>query len=78
MTALEGIWKKAEEEWQTLQPNFTRAALKNPEYLFCQGFVFGAAFGLALSTVRPDLVKTFEPIIRERGWLDEHDGYKND
>ncbi|MCI0464411.1 MAG: hypothetical protein L0Z62_46345 [Gemmataceae bacterium] len=74
MTALQGVWARALEEYRELQANSTGS--DDPEHQFCMGYVFGAAFGLALSTVRPDLVRTFEPQFRKRGWLDQHNGRK--
>ena len=57
-------------EYRELQQNSTGS--NEPEHMFCLGYVFGAGFGLALSTVRPDLVRSFEPQFRARGWLAEH------
>jgi hypothetical protein len=70
MNALEGIWERALQEWKEYQESGEYS--KEPEHLFCMGYVFGCGLGLALSTVRPELVSTFEPIYRERGWLKGH------
>jgi hypothetical protein len=77
MTALAGVWQRALEEYQEfVDAGDPKKDSKDPEHIFCMGYVFGVAFGLALSTVRRDLVKTFTPQFRERGWLDEHQGFK--
>lgn len=71
MNVLEGVWSRAQEEWQEFSTQ--GECTSDPEALFCMGYIFGCAFGLALSSVRLDLVKIFEPQFRQRGWLDEHD-----
>ena len=71
MTALQGIWARALEEYREHQAS--GPASDDPEHVFCLAYVYGVAFGLALSTVRPDLVQTFEPQFRRRGWLQEHE-----
>lgn len=71
MTGLEGVWGRAREEYLEFVANGSHS--NEPEHLFCMGYVFGVAFGLALSTVRPDMVATFATQFRERGWLDEHE-----
>ncbi len=72
MSALEAVWAKAHEEYKQHLSNGTGS--NEPEDLFCLAYVYGVAYGLALSTVRPDLVRKFEPQFRERGWLQEHEG----
>lgn len=74
MTALQGVWARAMEEYR--QWDAAGPGSQEPEHLFCSGYVFGVAFGLALSTVRPDFVKVFAPQFRKRGWLKEHEGFK--
>jgi hypothetical protein len=74
MNALQGIWARAVEEYREFEA--AGPGSDDPEHLFCQGYVFGVAFGLALSSVRPDLVRRFVPQFRQRGWLQEHEGYK--
>ena len=71
MTVLQGLWARALEQYRALEEAATMS--KEPEHIFCIGYLFGSAFGLALSTVRPDLVKVFEPMFRQRGWLQEHE-----
>jgi hypothetical protein len=64
-TALKGVWAYAELELKELPTNTDNS----PKTMFCLGYLFGCAFGLALSTVRKDLVKTFVPVFNKRGWL---------
>jgi hypothetical protein len=73
MTALQGVWARAQEEFREFQA--AGSGSKEPEHLFCSGYLFGVAFGLALSTVRPDLVRSFAPQFRKRGWLKEHESW---
>lgn len=71
MTALQGVWARAVEEYREYAA--AGPGSEEPEHMFCQGYLFGVAFGLALSTVRPDFVQRFAPIYRQRGWLQEHE-----
>jgi hypothetical protein len=71
MSALQGVWARAQEEYRLHQAG--GPGPDDPEQLFCLAYVYGVAFGLALSTVRRDLVEKFEPQFRARGWLQEHE-----
>jgi hypothetical protein len=72
MTALQGVRKRAMEEYRQFEA--AGKGSQEPQDLFCSGYLFGVAFGLALSTVRPDMVRVFAPQFRKRGWLKEHEG----
>jgi hypothetical protein len=74
MNALEGVWARAAEEYKMHVESGPGS--EEPEHVFCLAYVYGVAFGLALSTVRPDLAKTFEPQFRKRGWLKEHEKFR--
>jgi len=74
MNALQGVWARAQEEYQAHQASGPGST--DPEHLFCLAYLYGVAFGLALSTVRSDLVQTFEPQFRARGWLQEHEDFE--
>src|SRR5262245_50318212 len=74
MTALQGIWARALQEYREWEA--AGSGSQGPEAVFCQGYVLGVAFGLALASVRPDLVETFVPQFRRRGWLQEHEGFQ--
>ncbi|HEY1380715.1 MAG TPA: hypothetical protein VGF55_28190 [Gemmataceae bacterium] len=75
MNALEGVWENALEEFRDWQDSDRRS--DDLQRAFCYGYVFGTAFGLALSTVRPGLVRKFEQHYRERGWLDGHEKFES-
>jgi hypothetical protein len=64
MSALQGVWARAQDEYQ--EHLASGPGPDDPEQLFCLAYLYGVAFGLALSTVRPDLVAKFEPQFRAR------------
>ena len=72
MTALQGVWEVAVKEFREWEA--AEEGSREPEHVFCQGFLFGVAYGLALSSSRPDMVKEFEAICREHGGLPEPEG----